>query len=74
MMSIKRIGKIFYLIGFNYNENKCKINNMINFVNKYIREDNNVIDLHVHSTMSDGTYTPSQLIKLAKDKGLKAIA
>lgn len=34
MMSIKRIGKIFYLIGFNYNENKCKINNMINFVNK----------------------------------------
>ena len=33
-----------------------------------------MIDLHVHSTMSDGTYTPSQLIKLAKDKGLKAIA
>lgn len=24
--------------------------------------------------MSDGTYTPSQLIKLAKDKGLKAMA
>lgn len=33
-----------------------------------------MIDLHVHSTMSDGTYTPSELIKLAKDKHLKMIA
>lgn len=31
------------------------------------------IDLHVHSTMSDGTYTPKDLIKLAKDKGLSAL-
>lgn len=33
-----------------------------------------MIDLHVHSTMSDGTYTPSELIRLAKDKHLKMIA
>ena len=33
-----------------------------------------MIDLHVHSQMSDGTYTLVNLIKLAKDKGLKAIA
>lgn len=33
-----------------------------------------MIDLHVHSTMSDGTYTPRELIKLAKDKKLEMIA
>ena len=33
-----------------------------------------MIDLHVHSTMSDGTYSPSELMKLAKEKGLQAIA
>ena len=32
------------------------------------------IDLHVHSTASDGTLTPSQVVKLAADKGLSAIA
>ncbi len=32
------------------------------------------IDLHVHSTASDGTYTPSDLIKLAFKSGLSAIA
>lgn len=32
------------------------------------------IDLHVHSCFSDGTYTPGQLIRLAKDSGLSAIA
>lgn len=34
----------------------------------------NTIDLHTHSTFSDGTDTPSQLAKLAKLKGLSAIA
>ena len=33
-----------------------------------------MIDLHTHSTFSDGTKTPEELILLAKEKGLKAIA
>lgn len=32
------------------------------------------IDLHVHSTHSDGTCTPQELVDLAISKGLKAIA
>lgn len=32
------------------------------------------IDLHVHSTKSDGTLTPSQLTDYAAEKGLKAFA
>ncbi len=32
------------------------------------------IDLHVHSTFSDGTYTPTQLVQLAKKTGLVAMA
>ncbi len=32
------------------------------------------IDLHTHSTASDGTYTPSQLAREAKKIGLKALA
>ena len=35
---------------------------------------NKYIDLHTHSTCSDGTLTPSEVVKLAKDKGLYAIA
>lgn len=31
-------------------------------------------DLHTHSTYSDGTLTPAQLMKLAQEKGLSAIA
>ena len=33
-----------------------------------------MIDLHVHTTMSDGTMPPRQVVELARDKGLKAIA
>lgn len=33
-----------------------------------------MIDLHVHSTMSDGTYAPGELAKLAGMKGLHAFA
>lgn len=33
-----------------------------------------MIDLHVHSTFSDGTYTPTELIELAKSRNLKGIA
>lgn len=33
-----------------------------------------IIDLHTHSTASDGTYTPAELAKLAKTIGLSAIA
>lgn len=32
------------------------------------------IDLHTHSTASDGTYTPFELVRLAKNINLKAIA
>lgn len=32
------------------------------------------IDLHTHSTCSDGTLSPSEVVKLAKEKGLSAIA
>jgi len=34
----------------------------------------NYIDLHTHSTASDGSYTPTQLIDLAEEIGLSAIA
>lgn len=33
-----------------------------------------IIDLHVHSKMSDGTLTPTEVVKLAKEIGLFAIA
>ena len=32
------------------------------------------VDLHVHSTRSDGTFTPTQLVSMAKEKGLAAFA
>lgn len=32
------------------------------------------VDLHTHSTASDGTYTPFELVRHAKNKGLQAIA
>jgi predicted metal-dependent phosphoesterase TrpH len=32
------------------------------------------IDLHVHTTASDGTFTPAEVIQIAKKAGLKAIA
>jgi predicted metal-dependent phosphoesterase TrpH len=32
------------------------------------------IDLHVHTTASDGTLSPSALVQYAKDKGLRTIA
>jgi 3',5'-nucleoside bisphosphate phosphatase len=32
------------------------------------------IDLHTHSTASDGTYTPSEIIKIAEDCKLSAVA
>mgnify|MGYP001546742910 CR=1 FL=1 len=33
-----------------------------------------MIDLHVHSTASDGSYTPQQIMALAADAGVKAIS
>ena len=33
-----------------------------------------VADLHAHTTASDGTYTPRQLVELAKKNGLSAVA
>lgn len=34
----------------------------------------NYIDLHVHSTASDGTLSPREVVRLAKERGLVAIA
>src|SRR4051812_43146048 len=31
-------------------------------------------DLHTHSTASDGTYTPTQIVELARRAGLAAVA
>ncbi|WAM34524.1 PHP domain-containing protein [Caldicellulosiruptor morganii] len=33
-----------------------------------------MIDLHIHTTISDGTYSPEEVVLLAKEKGLSAIA
>jgi len=35
---------------------------------------NSQIDLHLHSTASDGQYTPTELVQLALNKGLEVIA
>jgi predicted metal-dependent phosphoesterase TrpH len=32
------------------------------------------VDLHIHSTYSDGSFTPREIVELAMHKGLKAIA
>lgn len=32
------------------------------------------IDLHAHSTASDGSYRPAEVVRLAKDAGLQAVA
>lgn len=34
----------------------------------------NIVDLHVHSTKSDGSYTPAELVTYALEKGLTAFA
>ena len=33
-----------------------------------------IVDLHVHSTESDGTFTPEEVVLAAKEAGLSAIA
>ena len=44
-------------------------------LNIYIMENiMNIIDLHVHSTKSDGTLTPTELVNYAVEKGLSAFA
>ena len=37
-------------------------------------EDQRRIDLHTHSTMSDGSMTPAELVRHAKEAGLSAVA
>jgi len=32
------------------------------------------IDLHIHTTASDGRLSPEEIVKLAMEKGLRAIA
>ena len=33
-----------------------------------------IIDLHTHTTASDGTFTPRELVRYAREKGLAAVA
>ena len=33
-----------------------------------------IADLHTHTTVSDGQYTPSELVKQAKDRGIEVLA
>ena len=33
-----------------------------------------MIDLHVHTTASDGQYSPTEIIRMAKDKNISLIA
>lgn len=33
-----------------------------------------IVDLHTHTTASDGQYTPTQLVELAKTRGIQALA
>ena len=35
---------------------------------------NNIVDLHTHTTKSDGTYTPNELLIEAEQKGLKLLS
>ena len=37
-------------------------------------QDSSIIDLHCHSTASDGTYAPKEVAALAQKIGLSAIA
>ena len=32
------------------------------------------VDLHIHTNLSDGSFTPSQVVRLAREKGISAIA
>lgn len=33
-----------------------------------------IVDLHTHSTASDGQYSPSELVELAKERGIEVLA
>ncbi len=33
-----------------------------------------MLDLHIHTTASDGTYTPTQVVRMAKEKGFTLVA
>lgn len=39
-----------------------------------INDSNPLVDLHMHSTFSDGRYTPMQLVEVAASKGLAVLA
>lgn len=41
---------------------------------KYYLKDYSLIDLHTHTTASDGEYTPNEVIKMAKDNKLQILA
>ena len=38
------------------------------------REDKKLVDFHIHTTFSDGTFTPEEVVKMAAESGMKAIA
>lgn len=43
-------------------------------INKQLRQEKNMIDLHAHSSASDGTLSPGELIALAARQNLTAVA
>ena len=43
-------------------------------MSRYVKQTDDRIDLHVHTTASDGTCSPSEVVCLAVSKGLSAIA
>ncbi len=52
----------------------CKTEKKKGLTMKHFSNDNKLIDLHTHSTESDGTLTPEELMFHAKEVGLSAIA
>jgi predicted metal-dependent phosphoesterase TrpH len=45
-----------------------------NSYNSHISQSSDTADLHIHSTYSDGHYSPGEIVRLAKEANLKAIA
>ncbi len=56
-----------------FDENDKSLDSWAGKINNGVM-DNQYIDLHLHSTCSDGYYTPEEVVRLAEQAGLRAIA
>ncbi len=67
---------IYFIINKFYTQLlKVKMKNYINIIKSFTKEDySKYVNLHIHSTYSDGTLSPELLVEQAKNKGLKHIA